>query len=108
MRSTSPLCVTSSAPGHTPGHMAVVVSSGREELLYISDAALHPIHLEQPDWYPVYDLDPARAMLSKRQLFDRAAAKQSLVLAFHFYPFPSLGHVIKQGSGWQWEPVETT
>jgi len=62
--------------------------------------------IEQPDWYPVYDLDPTRAMLSKRQLFDRAAAEKSLVLAFHFYPFPSLGHVIKQDSGWQWEPVD--
>ncbi len=95
-------------PGHTPGHMAVVVSSGQEELLYISDAALHPIHLEQPAWYPAYDLDPDQALSSKCRLFDFAATDSALVLAFHFSPFPSLGHVIKQGSGWRWEPVDMT
>ncbi len=95
------------APGHTPGQMAVVVVSGDDELLYISDAVIHPIHLEQPDWYPVFDLDPREALATKRRLFDRAAAEQSLVLAFHFDPFPSLGHVVRQGRGWQWQPIET-
>jgi hypothetical protein len=28
------------------------------------------------------------------------------VLAFHFYPFPSLGHVVKVGEGWQWQPIK--
>jgi glyoxylase-like metal-dependent hydrolase (beta-lactamase superfamily II) len=93
------------APGHTPGQMAVAVVSGDDELLYISDAALHPIHLEQPDWYPVYDLDPEQAVAGRRRLFDRAAAERALVLAFHFDPFPSLGHVVRAGRGWQWQPV---
>ncbi|MCJ7574273.1 MBL fold metallo-hydrolase, partial [Candidatus Bathyarchaeota archaeon] len=38
------------APGHTLGHMALAISSGGEQLLCISDAWLHPIHLESPDW----------------------------------------------------------
>jgi len=45
-------------PGHTPGHIAVAISSGGEQLLCISDAAIHPIHLEQPDWYAAVDLNP--------------------------------------------------
>jgi glyoxylase-like metal-dependent hydrolase (beta-lactamase superfamily II) len=32
--------------GHTPGQIAVPISSGSEHLLYISYAALHPIHVE--------------------------------------------------------------
>ena len=39
------------APGHTPGHMALNVSSGGEHLLCISDVVLHPIHLEMPEWH---------------------------------------------------------
>ncbi len=93
-------------PGHTPGHAAVVVASRGEELLYISDAALHPIHLEHPDWHPIYDIDPVRALASKRMLFDRAADRGSLVLAYHFDPFPGLGHVSRFSSGWKWEPIE--
>jgi hypothetical protein len=38
---------------------------------------------------------------------DRAAADNALVFAFHF-PFPGLGHVVKKGEGWQWQPVDTT
>jgi glyoxylase-like metal-dependent hydrolase (beta-lactamase superfamily II) len=92
------------APGHTPGHLALAVRSQTEEIIYMADAAIHPIHLEHPDWYSVFDYDPEVAIATKRRLFDRAAIDHSLVLAFHFPPFPSLGHVTKQGPGWQWEP----
>jgi glyoxylase-like metal-dependent hydrolase (beta-lactamase superfamily II) len=95
------------APGHTPGHMALAISSGSEQLLYISDAALYPIHLEQPDWYPAFDLAPEQAMATRRQLLDRVAGKKILVIACHF-PFPGLGQVIPKGEGWQWQPIETT
>jgi glyoxylase-like metal-dependent hydrolase (beta-lactamase superfamily II) len=94
-------------PGHTPGHMVLAISSGSEKLLYISDAVVHPIHLEQPDWYMLYDLMPEQAMTTRRRLLDRAAAGRTLVFAFHF-PFPGLGHVIPKGESWQWQPVETT
>ncbi len=96
---------TIDAAGHTPGHLAVALRSGSEDLLYISDAAIHPIHLEHPDWYPIFDYDPEAAVATKRRLFDRAASDRSLVLAFHFPPFPSLGHVTRHGPGWRWEPL---
>jgi glyoxylase-like metal-dependent hydrolase (beta-lactamase superfamily II) len=102
----APGIVLTPAPGHTPGQAAVIVSSARDELLYISDAALHPIHLEQPDWYPVFDLDPPAAVASRRELFDRAADNGSLVLAFHFDPFPSLGRVTHAERGWTWAQVD--
>lgn len=92
-----------SAPGHTPGHMALAITSGQDELLYISDAALHQIHLDEPDWYPIFDTDPVQAIASRRKLFDRAAEKRSPVLAFHFAPFPSLGTVTGQNKGWRWQ-----
>lgn len=94
------------APGHTPGHIALAISSGNQQLLYISDAVLHPIHLEQPDWYPVFDLVREQAMTTRRQLLNQVAAEQVLVIACHF-PFPGLGYVIKKGERWQWKPIET-
>jgi glyoxylase-like metal-dependent hydrolase (beta-lactamase superfamily II) len=94
------------AAGHTAGHLAVAIQSGSEELLYVSDAALHPVHLEHPDWHPIWDLDPRQAISNKRALFDRAATDHALVLAFHFPPFPSLGRVTRHGAGWRWHPLE--
>ncbi len=95
------------SPGHTPGHMALAISSESEKLLHISDAALYPPHLEQPDWYPAFDLMPQDAKATRRKLLDRITADKALVLAFHF-PFPGLGHIIRKEAGWQWQPTETT
>lgn len=92
------------APGHTQGHMALSISSGGEQLLYISDAILHPIHLEYPDWYPVFDLVPEQAKITRRQLVERAVAEKVLMMAFHF-PFPGLGYVIRKEEGWEWQPI---
>lgn len=93
-----------SAPGHTPGHMALDISSGGEHLLCTADTVLSPIHLEKPDWRPVFDFDHEQAAAAKHKIFDKAAAEKSLVYAFHF-PFPSLGYVVKKGEGWQWQPI---
>jgi len=95
------------ASGHTPGHMAVEVTSGNEQLLHVSDAVLHQIHLEQPDWYSVFDLAPEKAVNTRHQLLNQAADKKVLVLASHF-PFPSLGYVVSKEEGWRWQPIETT
>ena len=95
------------APGHTPGHMALAVSSEGRQLLVISDAVLHPIHLEQPEWYAAIDLATEQVVATRRRLLSWAAAEMVLVLAFHF-PFPGLGSVIQRGEGWQWVPVEAT
>ena len=93
------------APGHTPGHMAVAITSDSEQLLYISDAVIHPIHLEQPEWYAAVDLAPEQVVTTRRRLLGRAAVEKPLVLAFHF-PFPGLGHVVQKGEGWQWQPID--
>ena len=91
-------------PGHTPGHMAVAVSSGEDYLLCLSDTAIHPIHLEQPDWHPEVDLVPEQALISRRQLLDWAVTENALVHLFHF-PWPGLGHVVQKGDTWQWQPI---
>jgi len=94
------------APGHTPGHLALNISSGGQRLLVVSDAVIHPVHVEQPDWCAAVDLDPERVVDTRRRLLDIAANEKALVLAFHF-PFPGLGKVVQKGEGWQWQPIKT-
>ena len=94
------------APGHTPGHAVVSISSGDERLFYIGDLAMHLLHLEHPDWFPIYDIAPDQAQASRRHILSRAAEEQALVMGNHLSPFPSLGHVLKKGDGWRWQPIE--
>lgn len=92
------------APGHTPGHLALLVSSGGRQLLNLGDAATHPLHLEHLEWENGFDLDPSRALATRRSLLERAAAEQMRVMAFHF-PFPSVGRVAANSKGgWEWSP----
>jgi glyoxylase-like metal-dependent hydrolase (beta-lactamase superfamily II) len=92
------------APGHTPGHLAVLISSGSDKLLNIGDAAAHPLHLEQPEWENGFDLDPRQAVATRRELLERAAAEDMRVMAFHF-PFPSVGRIAAGATGgWNWSP----
>ena len=95
------------APGHTPGHMAVSFASEGARLLCAGDTVLHPLHLEHPDWLPSFDVLPGPAAASKQRIFDLAASTGSLVLGQHLPPFPNLGHVVKTGNGWEWQPIET-
>ena len=91
------------APGHTPGHLAVLIASEGQQLLNLGDAAVHPLHLEQPSWQNGYDLAPESALATRRQLMDRAIADDMHLMAFHF-PFPSIGRVAVSNGGWQWTP----
>ena len=93
------------APGHTPGHIALLISSAREQLLNLADAVLHPMHLENPTWQNIFDLNPDDAATTRRQLLDRATADNAGVLAYHF-PFPGLGRVKNKANAWGWEAAE--
>ena len=95
------------APGHTPGHMALAISSEGEELLCVSDAVLHPVHLERPEWHAVVDFDPRQTEATRRKILTKAAAEKAVVLAFHF-PFPGLGRVVLDRGEWRWQPIERT
>lgn len=95
-------------PGHTPGHLALSITSAGQQLLNISDVVLHPLHLQHPEWFPVFDISPEQAAASKQRIFNHAVETQALVFAHHFPPFPNLGYIHKQEKGWQWQPAHHT
>jgi glyoxylase-like metal-dependent hydrolase (beta-lactamase superfamily II) len=92
------------APGHTPGQMALAVSSAGEKLLCVADSVLHSVHLERPEWCAAVDLVLDQTTATRRKLLKMAASEKSLVMAFHFR-FPGLGRVTTRGDAWQWQPA---
>lgn len=92
------------APGHTPGHLALLLSSDNQQLLNLGDAALDPLHLQYPEWDNGFDLDPELARHTRRRLLEEASAAEMHIMAFHF-PFPSAGRVARRpDGGWEWRP----
>ena len=92
------------APGHTLGHIALLIESGGDRLLHIVDSAHHPIQVTHTDWSPTFDMQPNISAETRKALFERAAREKLLVLAYHFL-FPGLGNVAEQDGMLRWEAV---
>jgi glyoxylase-like metal-dependent hydrolase (beta-lactamase superfamily II) len=93
------------APGHTPGHTAFVVASGKEQLMVLSDTTNMPaLFAEHPNWHSQLDADPVLAETTRRRLFDRAVSDKALVTGYHF-PFPAVGTIMPDGTGYTFVPA---
>jgi glyoxylase-like metal-dependent hydrolase (beta-lactamase superfamily II) len=73
-----------SAPGHTHGHIVLVLSSHGERLVLLGDAVTCPVQLEEPDWQAISDVDPALASRTREALFRELEASGDLTVAAHF------------------------
>jgi glyoxylase-like metal-dependent hydrolase (beta-lactamase superfamily II) len=94
------------APGHTPGHLAVAITSAGERLLCLADTLYHPIQLAYPDWFTPFDSAPTQAIASRHRLLARAADERWLVQAYHL-PFPGVGHIVRDTNAYHWRPLVT-
>ncbi len=91
--------------GHTPGHSSFVVASGSSKLLVQVDVTNIPeLFLRHPEWHLMFDVDPVKAVATRRRLYDMAAAEKTLIAGYHF-SFPSMGHVEKDGNDYRLVPV---
>ena len=101
----SPGLTTIPTPGHTPGHISLMLASGGDHLVITGDAAHHPVHFEHHDWIPGVDLDPAESTKSRGRLSVLAADRDALVTGGHF-PILTLGKVRRSADGYAWEYVQ--
>ncbi|MEI7805599.1 MAG: MBL fold metallo-hydrolase [Hyphomicrobiales bacterium] len=91
--------------GHTPGHTSFVVASGSSKVLVQSDVTNIPeLFLRNPDWHVAFDIDPVKAVETRRKFYDMAAAEKAMIVGFHF-AFPSIGYVEKAGTGYRLIPA---
>ncbi|WP_284334610.1 MBL fold metallo-hydrolase [Comamonas sp. NoAH] len=90
--------------GHSPGHSAIAVQSGKERFVYIGDVAHYPaLFVRHPDWQVQFDMHPEQARATRHHLLTRLAQEQSWVGGYHF-PLPSIGHIQKTSTGFDWLP----
>jgi glyoxylase-like metal-dependent hydrolase (beta-lactamase superfamily II) len=91
--------------GHTPGHSSFTVQSGNAKMLVQSDVTNIPeLFLRNPEWHIMFDVDPVKAVATRRKLYDMAVAEKTLIAGFHF-SFPSQGYVEKDGSNYRLVPI---
>jgi glyoxylase-like metal-dependent hydrolase (beta-lactamase superfamily II) len=61
------------APGHTPGSIALEISSGQKHLLCIGDIIHAPLEFTEPAHFSFLDVDPEQAIRTRSQILCAAA-----------------------------------
>lgn len=90
------------SPGHTPGHVSVLIASKGERAVITGDMTHHPCQMAHPDWAPPFDVDPAASTATRRRLFAEWADEPVLVIGTH-YAGPCAGHVRREGEAFRFE-----
>lgn len=92
-------------PGHTPGHLSLVLESAGELALLGGDLTHHPAQVTHPDWCARIDVDKPTAQAHRERLLDRVERAGGLWACGHLPP-PSIGFVRRFDGERRWMPVE--
>ncbi len=90
--------------GHTPGHTAVRLSSGEDEILIAGDITFNPIQIDHPGWNFPLDVDKPAAAATREAFFDMLAESGVPYLAGH-YSQPGYGRVVVTSAGRSYEAL---
>lgn len=88
-------------PGHTPGHMSVLVESGDRTAIFLGDVCHHPLHVAEPEWVSEFDSHPHVTPRTRAALFELAVEREALVILPHAPP-PGLGRIERSNTGFRW------
>ena len=92
------------APGHSPGMVTHLVSSGGKQFLISADVVNLSPHIQtNPEWQLAIDQDPQMAVETRRKIFDRAVADKLTISGTHWL-MPNAGTFIKDGKGYVFTP----
>jgi glyoxylase-like metal-dependent hydrolase (beta-lactamase superfamily II) len=87
-----PGVTTRETPGHTPGHLSVVLDWEGGSAVIGGDVSNHPFQVSHPDWGLPVDNDQLAATRTRDRLFKELRDRPALFLAGH-YPMPGVGRI---------------
>jgi glyoxylase-like metal-dependent hydrolase (beta-lactamase superfamily II) len=89
------------APGESPGHCIVRLTSAGLTFFYLGDLFHHPCEVSHPNWVSPFR-NKAAMMVSRQRLMEDAVASNA-TLVFAHEQFPGWGRIVQSGEGYRWE-----
>ncbi len=89
-----------STPGHTPGHISLVVESEGDRAIITGDMLHHPMQLADPTLSSMFDTDPIESRATRERMFPQWADGETLVIGTHFGT-PTAGRLMADGDGFR-------
>jgi len=89
-------------PGHTPGHVSVLIESQGKRAVVTGDMIHHPCQIAEPDWGVPFDSDQAAAARMRWTRLGEWAEGEVMVIGSHFAA-PTAGWVRREGASFRFE-----
>jgi glyoxylase-like metal-dependent hydrolase (beta-lactamase superfamily II) len=90
------------APGHTPAHVCVRLTTPAGQAIFTGDMMHRPIQVAEPEWNSRFCDDAELARKTRRGFLERHADADVIVLAAHF---PVAGRIVAPGGRTRFLPV---
>ena len=91
----------SPTPGHTPGHVSVLINSKKKRALITGDFIHHPVQMTKTDWCSPADFDQKQSQLTRETLLEKYVNQDILIIGTHFAT-PTAGYIkyLEEGGYW--------
>ena len=89
-------------PGHSPGHISVLIESDGERGLLTGDVAHHPCQMAHLGWSSTADSDQRQSAATRLELFSRFADTPTLVIGGHY----AAGHIRRDREAFKFVALE--
>jgi glyoxylase-like metal-dependent hydrolase (beta-lactamase superfamily II) len=90
------------APGHTPGHVAVRLTTPEGQAVFAGDLMHRTVQVAEPHWNSQFCHDGGRARKTRQDFVERHADSGVLILPAHF---PRPGYVVREQGGFRFRPA---
>jgi glyoxylase-like metal-dependent hydrolase (beta-lactamase superfamily II) len=87
-------------PGHTPGHVSVLIESKGQSAVITGDLMHNPVQIAIPATEARFDMDKAQAARTRSEFVQRFNNTSTLVIGSHFAD-PTAGHIVPDGKAWK-------
>jgi glyoxylase-like metal-dependent hydrolase (beta-lactamase superfamily II) len=95
---------TLATPGHTPGHMSLLISSQGENGLVLGDVLHNTAQIENTEWVSRADIDPVQTRITRLKMMDRLEREGIPVAAVHLAP-PGFGKIVRENGRRFWQAI---
>jgi glyoxylase-like metal-dependent hydrolase (beta-lactamase superfamily II) len=91
-------------PGHTPGHMSVLVLSRARSAVITGDVIVHPAQVANADCAFGFDMDVQEARQTRHRLLEQIEAEGMAVFGGHF-PKRGYGRLVREDGRRYWQAL---
>jgi glyoxylase-like metal-dependent hydrolase (beta-lactamase superfamily II) len=91
-------------PGHTPGHMSIMISSQGERGLILGDVLHNTVQIHETDWVSRADIDQEQTRITRRSVVERLEREGIPVAAVHLAA-PGFGKIVRLQDRRVWQAL---